>query len=107
MLAVPLIIAPIAFAGGLYLAARLAPDRGDAPAARRAGRVIDVLVGAAATAFALNVYLAVRGATADIYEGFDRGDTVAQYLAEALWQGGLLLGLAALVQLVAARAERP
>ena len=103
MLVVPLIIAPIAFVGGLYLSARFARPRAEGVA----GRVIDLLVGAAATVVALNAYVAVRAATSDVYDGFDRGDAIADILIDAFWQGGVLVAAAAVVHLLAHRPTAP
>jgi hypothetical protein len=103
MLAVVLILMPIAFAGGFWLAARFTPDRPNAGAAR----VVDLLVAAAATVFALNIALAVNAITADAFEGFGEGETVAAYAIDALWQAGGLVALAAIVHLLAGRAAAP
>ena len=103
MLAVPLVIAPIAFVGGLYLSARFARPRAEGIAAR----VIDLLVGAAAVVFALNAYVAVRAATSDIYDGFDRGDAIADILIDTFWQGGVLIAAATVVHLLAHRRDAP
>jgi hypothetical protein len=102
VLAVVLILTPIAFAGGLWLAARFFSYRPDP----RAARLIDLLVGAAAVAFALNIALAVRGGTGDEFAGWSRGETVAVYIIDALWYSGALLALAAIVHLLAGGRER-
>ena len=94
----PLGIGVIAFAGGLYLASRLTGER--------SGRVVDVLGGAAATVVALNVYLTVRAATADVYSGSSRGEAIAYQLIDLLWQGATLLAAAAVVHHLVDRRER-
>lgn len=97
MLAIPLILVPIAFAGGLYLVARLMPRPAPTPGGRVAARVMDLLGGLAGVVLALNLYLAVRTATSDVFEGFDRDTGVADLLANGLWQTGVLVALAAVV----------
>lgn len=95
MIAVPLLLVVAALAGGVYLAKEFGPAHTDTAAGLIASRVAAVLVGAAAGAVALNAFLAVRAATADEYSGFSRADAVAAELADALWQGGLLVAGAA------------
>lgn len=99
MLALVLILTPIAFAGGLWLSAKAVPERPHGLAAR----VIDLLVGAAAVVVALHVYLAFRVSTIDVFDGYARGDTVAEVITDALWMAGGLLALATIIHLLAAR----
>jgi hypothetical protein len=96
VVAVPLIIMPVAFAGGLYLAALLVPRRSGVAA----GRAVDFLAGAATTVVALHVFLAIHYATADAFPGVSVADVVASEAVDALWQAGVLVALAALVHLV-------
>jgi hypothetical protein len=83
---------------------RRLPRRGLAPSThdeeRAAGRVVDVLAGAAAALVALHVFLAVDYVTADEFPRSEVGNVVAERLTEVLWQGGLLLGAAAVVHLL-------
>jgi hypothetical protein len=108
VVAIPLLLAPIAFVGGLYLVARFAPALAPTPSGRLASRVVDILGGAAAMVFALNLYGAARVASADLVEDFERDTSVASWVVEAFWQGGVLLAAAAAVHLLApsAGAER-
>lgn len=94
MIVVPLLLVLGALLGGVYLARQFAPAHADTAAGLLASRVAEVLTGAAAGAFALNVFVAIRAATADEYGGFSRAEAVAAELADALWQGGLLAAAA-------------
>jgi hypothetical protein len=93
MLAVPLVMVPIAFAGGLYLVSLVTGGT--------ARRAVDILGGAAAATVALKLFLVVRIATVDDYASFGRAESAAEHLADALWMGGLLFGLAAALHLLA------
>jgi hypothetical protein len=105
VLGIPLLLAPLAFAAGVYIAERFAPPL----AATRTGLVarwtVDALTGAACAVIVLTLFLAVRVATENPYPGFARGDSIGSELATALWQGGLLVGLAAVVHLLAPAPE--
>ena len=100
MIVVPLLLVLGALIGGVYLARQFAPTHADTAAGLLASRVAEVLTGAAG-AFALNVFVAIRAATADEYGGFSRAEAVAAELADALWQGGLLAGAATALFLLA------
>ena len=105
MLVFPLALAPIAFAGGLYLVARFAPALAPTRTGRLAGRVVDVLGGLAAVAVVLNAYEVIRTATTDTYGGFDADVPVAHGLVELVFEGGLLIAAAIAVHLLAPPAE--
>jgi hypothetical protein len=101
VIVVPVLLVLGALIGGAYLARQFAPAHSDTPTGHIASRIGELLTGAAAGAVALNGYLAIRAATADEYSGFSRADAVAGGLADALWQGGLLLAAAAALHLLA------
>lgn len=101
MLIIPLILLPIGFAGGLYLGARFLSRPAATPGGRVVARVMDLLGGVAGVVLVLNLYLVVRTATSDVFEGFDRDTAVADLVANGLWQTAVLVGLIALVQRLA------
>ena len=93
--------------GGIYLVRRFAPPLADTPVAQVASLITEILSGAAAATAGLNVFLAIRAATADEYSGFSRADAVADQLANGLWQGGVLLAAGAAVHLLAPPSDLP
>lgn len=97
---VPVIIFVVAFGVGVYLSRRAIPALAASRTGYLATRVSDFLIGAATAALALNVYLAVRAATLDRFEGLSRVEPVTYALTDALWQTGLLLAAAAAVHLL-------
>ena len=101
VIAIPLVLVPIAFTGGVYLANRFVPPLAPTRTGRLSGLVVAVLTGAAAATLALNAFLALRAAFADEYGGFSRADAIAATLLDALWMGGVLLAVAAAVHLLA------
>jgi hypothetical protein len=102
MLAVLLILTPVAFAGGFWLAARSFPDRPDP----RAGRVIDLLVASATALAAIHLWRIAR-ALFDDDHGFDRADSASYPLTELLFFPPALIGLAVIVDYVATRRSPP
>ena len=92
MLAIPLIAAPLALIAGAFVAARVMPRVPGGSALARLTAI--TLVGFAAVAFAMNVFLAVRGVTEEDDVGGYAADTVANYIAAGLWETGVLLAAA-------------
>lgn len=105
MVLFPLALAPIAFAGGLYLVARLAPALAPTRTGRLASRVVDLLGGLAAASVVLNGYNVIRALTTDVYGGFDADVPVASGLVQLVFEGGLLIAAAVAVHLLAPPAE--
>ena len=102
MLAVLLIITPIAFVGGLWLSARFFPERPN----RTAARVVDLLIGAAAALAAVDLWRLARALFDDEFEGFDRSDAAVLPLLDLLFYPAALVALAAIVDFLAARASK-
>ena len=102
---VPVVIFVIAFGAGVYLSRRVVPVLATSKTGYLATRVSDVLIGAATAALALNVYLAIRAATSDTFEGLSRAEPITYALTDALWQTGLLLAAAAAVHLLGPAGE--
>lgn len=106
MLALPVVLMPLAFFAGAFLTARHAPRLAPTRTGDLAGKAVAILGGAAAANLVLNLYLAVRAASEDAFGDFDNRDmTVGTYLADTLWQVGLLLGIAVAVHLLAPPAD--
>ena len=105
---VPVVLTVVAFVVGFVLSRRLVPALAASPTGYLATRVSDCLVGAATAAFALNIYLAIRVATNDPFDGLSRAEPITYAITDALWQAGLLLAAAAGLHLLGpAGDERP
>ena len=102
---VPVLIFLVAFGVGVYLSRRVVPALAASKTGYLATRVSDFLIGAAAAALALNVYLAIRVATEDAVEGLSKVEPVTYALTDGLWQAGLLLAAAAGIHLLGPAGE--
>ena len=102
---VPVVIFVVAFGVGVYLSRQAVPALAASKTGYLATRVSDFLIGAATAALALNIYLGIRAATSDTFEGLSRAEPVTYAITDALWQAGLLLAAAAAVHLLGPAGE--
>ena len=100
---VPIVIFIACLGAGVTAAARWLPDLGVGPRGGLAFFVMCGLLGAAAGIVGLRTYSIVN--SIGEFKSLGNGEIVADGLADMLWEAGLLLGLAALVYLLAPGAE--
>ena len=104
-----LVAVVVAFAGGLWIARRFTGPRAETRNGRLAGRVVDLLFGAAAGALAAHIWIAVdslreeEGAFLSVPQ---QAQTIAYQLASAFWVVGALVGLATILHLIVNRGDR-
>jgi hypothetical protein len=97
---VTLAIGLVAFGAGGYAAVRWSPPLAPTRVGRVASLLVALLVAAAVSVMALDVYILID--SLDLPEDFGGDDqVVANSLGRALYEGGTLLGLAAAVHLLA------
>jgi hypothetical protein len=105
VVAIPIVIFVVCVSAGVFASSRWLPDLAGGTIGGLAFFVVCGLLGAALGLVGLQIYLMVRQA-----EAFGRigGSAItADGLSAILWQAGTLLGLAAVVYLLAPRAQTP
>ena len=104
-----LVAVVVAIALGVWVGRRFTGPRADTGNGRLAGRVVDLLFGAAAGALAAHIWIAVdslREEEGTFLSVPEQAQTIAYQLASAFWVVGALVGLATIVHLIVDRGDR-
>lgn len=105
MVAIPVVIFVVCVSAGVFASSRWLPDLGGGTIGGLAFFVVCGLLGAALGLVGLQIYFIVR--QAEVLGRIGSSTIVADGLSAILWQAGSLLGLAAVVYLLAPRAPTP
>jgi hypothetical protein len=105
VVAIPVVIFVVCVSAGVFASSRWLPDLAGGTIGGLAFFVVCGLLGASLGVVGVQIYVIVR--QAEVFDRLDGSTFVADGLSEILWQAGSLLGLAAVVYLLAPRAQTP
>jgi uncharacterized membrane protein YhhN len=105
VVAIPVVIFVVCISAGVFAGSRWLPDLAGGTIGGLAFFVVCGLLGASLGIVGVQIYSIVRNT--EVLGDLSSSTIVADGLTEILWQAGSLLGLAAIVYLLAPRAQTP
>jgi predicted phage tail protein len=105
VVAIPIVIFVVCVSAGVFASSRWLPDLASGTIGGLAFFVVCGLLGASLGVVGVQIYSIVR--QAEVFERVGGSALVADGLSALLWQAGVLLGLAAVVYLLAPRERTP